>query len=170
MQLKQLITRIRVEGERVNGYNVYVKDNTDEAFIKGVEAEADVKLAKWFQLQGGLAYAYGYNATRNEPLRRIPPFNGRVRATYNKQHWFASAEYWFASKQNRLAQGDKDDNRIPKGGTPGFDVINLYAGYQWKQLQLQAGLQNLFNQDYRTHGSGINGYGRSVWLHIQFMF
>ncbi len=170
MQLKQLITRIRVEGDQVNGYNVYVKDNTDEAFIKGVEAEADVKLTKSLHLQGGLAYAYGHNATRNEPLRRIPPFNGRVRATYNKSAWFAAAEYWFASKQTRLAQGDKDDNRIPKTGTPGFDVMNLYAGYQWKLLQMQAGLQNLFNQDYRTHGSGINGYGRSVWLHIQFMF
>lgn len=170
MQLKQLITRIHVEGEQVNGYNVYIKDNTDEAFIKGIEAETDIKLAKCFQLQAGLAYAYGHNATRNEPLRRIPPFNGRVRATYNKSNWFAAAEYWFASKQTRLAQGDKDDNRIPKTGTPGFNVFNLFAGYQYKQLQLQTGFQNLFNKDYRTHGSGINGYGRSVWLNIQFMF
>ncbi len=30
MQLKQLITRVRVEGEQINGYNVYVKENTDE--------------------------------------------------------------------------------------------------------------------------------------------
>jgi hemoglobin/transferrin/lactoferrin receptor protein len=170
MQLKQLITRIRVEGEQVNGYNVYVKANTDEAYITGVEGEADVKLGKWFQLQGGLAYTYGQNATRDEPLRRIPPLNGRVRATFNKQQWFASAEYWFASKQSRLAQGDKDDNRIPNGGTPGFNVINLYAGYQFKQLQIRTGLQNLFNRDYRTHGSGINGYGRSVWFQLQFMF
>lgn len=170
MQLKQLITRVRVEGEQINGYNVYIKENTDEAFVKGIEADADVQITKSLQLQTGLAYAYGHNVTSKEPLRRIPPFNGRVRVTYNKEQWFASVEYWFAAKQTRLAQGDKDDNRIPNGGTPGFDVINLYTGYQWKQLQLQAGLQNLFNQDYRTHGSGINGYGRSVWLNIQFMF
>ncbi|MEJ8843667.1 TonB-dependent receptor [Lacibacter sp. H375] len=170
MQLKQLITRVLVEGEQINGYNVYVKENTDEAFVKGVEADADIELTKNLELQTGMAYSYGHNVTRKEPLRRIPPFNGRVRATYNKQAWFASAEYWYAAKQTRLAQGDKDDNRIPKTGTPGFNVINLYAGYQWKQLQLQTGLQNLFNQDYRTHGSGINGYGRSVWLHIQLMF
>lgn len=170
MQLKQLITRVRVEGEQINGYNVYVKENTDEAFVKGVEADADIQLTKSLQLQTGMAYAYGHNVTRKEPLRRIPPFNGRVRATYNKQAWFTSVEYWYAAKQTRLAQGDKDDNRIPKTGTPGFNVVNLYAGYKWKQLQLQTGLQNLFNQDYRTHGSGINGYGRSVWLHIQLMF
>jgi hypothetical protein len=25
-------------------------------------------------------------------------------------------------------------------------------------------LLNLFNQDYRFHGSGVNGYGRSAFL------
>ena len=71
-----------------------------------------------------------------------------------------------AAKQTRLAQGDKEDNRIPVGGTPGWNIMNLYAGYEWKRVHLQSGLQNIFNIDYRTHGSGINGYGRSIWLTI----
>ncbi|WP_407523267.1 TonB-dependent receptor [Lacibacter sp. MH-610] len=170
MQLQQLITRVRKQGEQISGYNVYIKENTDRAFIRGAEAEADVELMKGFRLQGGVAHAYGQNKTRNEPLRRIPPFNGRLRSTYTNNKWFAAAEYWFASKQNRLAQGDKDDNRIPQGGTPGFNVFNTVVGYELKQVRVQTGLQNLFNKDYRTHGSGMNGYGRSAWLHIQFMF
>jgi hemoglobin/transferrin/lactoferrin receptor protein len=170
MQLNQLITRVRVQGEQINGYNVYVKENTDRAFIRGAEAEAEIEIINGLKLQSGVAYAYGQNKTRNEPLRRIPPFNGRVRSTYSKNKWFAAAECWFASKQTRLAQGDKEDNRIPQGGTPGFDVWNVIAGYEWKQVRVQTGLQNLFNIDYRTHGSGVNGYGRSAWLHIQFMF
>ncbi len=170
MQLQQLITRVKMEGRQISGYNVYMKENTDRAFIRGAEAEADVELGKGLRLQGGLAYAYGQNKTRNEPLRRIPPFNGRLRSTYTNNKWFAAVEYWFASKQNRLAQGDKDDNRIPPGGTPGFSVFNTLVGYELKKIRVQTGLQNLFNKDYRTHGSGINGYGRSLWLHIQFMF
>lgn len=170
MQLKQLITRVRVPGQTINGYNVYMKENTDDAFIKGIEVDADIELTKGLKLQTGWAYAYGHSITRNEPLRRIPPMNGRVRATYSIKQYFFAAESWFAAKQNRLAQGDKDDNRIPAGGTPGFTVYNMYAGYQLKKIQLQAGLQNLLNADYRTHGSGINGYGRSAWLNIQFMF
>ena len=67
-----------------------------------------------------------------------------------------------AGKQDRLAQGDKDDNRIPTGGTPGFTVLNGYAGYDWKKLSFHIYLTNLFNEDYRTHGSGINGMGRAV--------
>jgi hemoglobin/transferrin/lactoferrin receptor protein len=170
MQLNQLITRVKVDGQIISGYNVYIKENTDHAFIRGAEAEADIELVKGFRFQSGFAYAYGQNKTRNEPLRRIPPFNGRIRSTFSKNKWFAAAETWFASKQNRLAQGDKDDNRIPQGGTPGFTVFNAFGGYEWKQLRVQMGLQNLFNKDYRTHGSGINGFGRSAWLHIQFMF
>jgi hemoglobin/transferrin/lactoferrin receptor protein len=170
MKLNQLITRVRLNEQQINGYNVYVKENTDRAFISGAEAEASVKLTNDLHLQSGVAYTYGQNKTRHEPLRRIPPFSGRARFTYSKHKWFAAAENWFASRQNRLAQGDKEDNRIPTGGTPGFHVVNCYSGYRYKNIHVQTGLQNIFNIDYRTHGSGINGAGRSAWLHIELMF
>ena len=168
MQLKQLITRVKQEGEVINGYNVYKKENTEQAFIRGAEAEMDWQVLKNWNVNAGFAYVFGQNTTKHEPLRRMPPFNGKVLSTYKLNRWFAAAELWFAAKQDRLAQGDKDDNRIPKGGTPGFRVMNLYAGYELKHLKFNTGLQNLFNTDYRTHGSGINGYGRSIWLNIQF--
>ena len=115
-------------------------------------------------IYGGLSYTHGENITKNEPLRRIPPFNARVISTYRKNKLFASAELLLASIQDRLAQGDKDDNRIPKGGTPGWEVMNIYTGYKLYKLQLNMGLQNIFNTDYRTHGSGINGVGRSIFF------
>jgi outer membrane receptor protein involved in Fe transport len=117
-------------------------------------------------LKGNIAHTHGQSLTKNEPLRRIPPFNGRLMSTYNRKKRFASAELLFASKQNRLAQGDKDDNRISKGGTKGWKVLNLYMGYEFGLLKCNLGLQNIFNEDYRTHGSGINGTGRSVLLSI----
>jgi outer membrane receptor protein involved in Fe transport len=76
----------------------------------------------------------------------------------------------FASKQDRLASGDISDNRIPQGGTPGWQVINLFAGYQFASVKLNAGIQNIFNEDYRTHGSGINNVGRSAFLSIDYSF
>jgi len=168
MQLKQLITRVKQEGEVINGYNVYKKENTEQAFIRGAETELDWQILKNWNVNAGFAYVFGQNTTKHEPLRRMPPFNGNILFTYKLNRWFAGAELWFAAKQDRLAQGDKDDNRIPKGGTPGFSVMNLYAGYELKHLKFNTGLQNLLNTDYRTHGSGINGYGRSIWLNIQF--
>ena len=75
----------------------------------------------------------------------------------------------FASKQTRLAQGDKEDNRIGINGTAGWEVFNFYGGYQLPAFQFNMGLQNIFNKDYRTHGSGINGVGRSVWVAVKVL-
>ncbi|MFN2439730.1 MAG: TonB-dependent receptor, partial [Chitinophagaceae bacterium] len=169
-QLSDLITRIKVDGNIINGYQVYQKENIENAFIKGVEAELNWKMNENLDMIGSITYTYGKNKTKSEPLRRIPPLHGRVMSTYRKESWFTAAEFLFAAKQNRLAQGDKEDNRIPAGGTPGWTIINLYAGNKWKCFYFNAGLQNIFNNDYRTHGSGINGVGRSAWLSASINF
>ena len=166
MRLDNIIARVRVDGQVINNYPVYRKENIEKAFIKGLEAEIDYKPIPALQFSAGLAYTYGQNLSKNEPLRRIPPLNGRMMSSYHKNRWFASAEFLFASKQNRLAQGDKEDNRIPAEGTPGWNVLNLFTGYQLRNFRCNLGLQNLFNEDYRYHGSGINGVGRSVWLSL----
>jgi len=167
MQLSDLITRVQVPGQQVGGYNVYTKENSQQSYLKGMEASFDYQFSKSFDIKTGASYAYGQNLTRNEPMRRIPPFNGRILLNYRKLKWMAATEYLFAGKQSRLAQGDKDDNRIPKGGTPGWNIINLYGGYVTAKYCIRMGAQNIFNQDYRTHGSGINGMGRSGWLSMQ---
>jgi hemoglobin/transferrin/lactoferrin receptor protein len=119
-----------------------------------------------------MVYSYKNQITvsKKEPLRRIPPFNGRFVSKWHNKKWFVAAELQFASKQGRLAQGDKDDNRIPVDVTPGWRVLNFFGGYKFSLVQLNAGIQNIFNEDYRTHGSGINAAGRSAWLSINFNF
>jgi len=166
MHLTNLIARIKVEGEMINGYQVYKKENTESAFIKGVETGFNWQLLQRFVLSGGATYTYGQNLSRYEPLRRIPPFNGRLMTTWRTGKWMAATEWQFAARQSRLAQGDKEDNRIPAGGTPGWSVINLYGSYKLDKIQFSTGIQNVMNKDYRTHGSGINGVGRSAWINI----
>lgn len=168
LQLKDLITRVKVDGQMISGYQVYKKENVEESYIRGGELEMDWQVIPGLELTAGASYNYGQNETKKEPLRRVPPFHGRGMVTYRKQQWFGSVEYLFAAKQDRLAQGDKEDNRIPAGGTPGWGVLNIYAGYQLAHFRIGAGLQNLGNKDYRTHGSGINGYGRSAWFQLSY--
>jgi hemoglobin/transferrin/lactoferrin receptor protein len=164
MHLSNLITRIKAGNQIINGYSVYKKENTEAAFIKGMETEFNAEVTQHVYFSTGISYTYGQNLSKQEPLRRIPPFNGRLTGTYKNKKWFTAAEFQFASKQNRLAQGDKDDNRIGINGTAGWQVINIYAGYTLPPIILNIGLQNLLNKDYRTHGSGINGVGRSGWM------
>ncbi len=164
MHLSNIITRVKEEGQIISGYPVYKKENTEAAFIKGLEAEFNAEVIQHVYFSSGVSYTYGQSLSKQEPLRRIPPFNGRLVGTYRNSKSFASAEFQFASKQNRLAQGDKDDNRVGAKGTGGWQVINLYCGYKSGVFNFNIGFQNLFNKDYRTHGSGINAVGRSAWF------
>jgi hemoglobin/transferrin/lactoferrin receptor protein len=162
--LRDLIARVKVPNQVINGYNVYQKENIEKANIKGIEAEFEGLISKELKTYGGISYTYGQNITKNEPMRRIPPLNGRFGLEYRKSNFFVRPELLFASKQDRLAQGDKDDNRIGKNGTAAWQIVNLYGGYEYKWLNINLSAQNLTNKDYRTHGSGINGVGRSLWL------
>ena len=170
MNLNQLITRVKVEDEFIDGYQVYKKENAGEAFIAGCEAAFLWKVVEKLDLNGSFSYTYGQNKTNDEPLRRIPPFNGKVSAVYNLNNFFVSGEFLFATLQDRLSEGDKSDNRIPEEGTPGWKVINFFTGYELPFVKVKIGVENLLNEDYRTHGSGINGVGRSAWIMLNFNF
>lgn len=170
MDLNQLITRTKVVGDSIDGYQVYKKENVGEAYITGAEAAFLWKIVPGLDLNSSISCTYGQNVTNDEPLRRVPPFNGKVAATYSLNKFFVSGELLFAGTQDRLAGGDISDNRIPEGGTPGWEVVNLFAGYQLAFVKMKVGLENLLNEDYRTHGSGINGVGRSAWIMLNFSF
>lgn len=170
MHLTNIINRVQVPGQQINGYNVYVKENNQESFIRGLEYDIQVSLSKKLILSSNGAYSFGQNTSRAEPMRRIPPMNGRTFLQWKQPSIAYTLEYLYASAQNRLAQGDKDDNRIPKGGTPGWGIVNIHAATQLWGIQLSIGLTNLLNTDYRMHGSGINGMGRNLYISAQFRF
>jgi outer membrane receptor protein involved in Fe transport len=152
----------------IDGEKVYKKENISKSNISGIEFESGIKIDPHFSFINNITWTYGKNLENDEPMRRIPPLNGKLALQYSNSKFFAETEYLFAAKQERLSQGDIDYHRIPKGGTPGWNIVNLKVGYSWKIISLNAGLQNIFNQAYRLHGSGIDGFGRSFWMTIQF--
>ncbi|MEY4739175.1 MAG: hypothetical protein RLZZ05_559, partial [Bacteroidota bacterium] len=156
-----LITRVAT-GAAMNGYQVYKKINVDRGYIKGWETQFGYKLFKGLNIYGNATSLFGQSITRNQPLRRIPPFNARLGGDFTTSQWTAGLTFDHASPQRRLDAGDKADNRIPAGGTPGFNLLNLYSGYQHKSLTFRLYWNNIFNTDFRTHGSGINGMGSAV--------
>jgi len=168
-RLSDLINRIQTS-QVIDGYKVYIKENTDIAVIKGIEGFAEFQASPNLFFDFFASYNHGDNISKAEPLRRIPPFNGIFSMKYKIKRFYMKGELAWADKQDRLAQGDKADNRIPSGGTPGWQVLNLYSGYSLKNTHLRLTAQNLFNTDYRTHGSGINSVGRSLWTSISFDF
>ena len=167
--LFNLIDRIRSTyngSEYYEGQRVYKKQNVDKAYIHGCEADFELQAHAQIVLSGNLVYTFGQKTSTDEPMRRIPPLNGQAAL-----RWQSASRFWaemrvlFADKQDRLAQGDIDDHRIAKGGTPGWQIVNLNGGYSFgPHFELIFGLQNVFDKAYRIHSSGVDGYGRSFWL------
>ncbi len=173
--LDQLIDRVRgsFDGSPMVGNQpVYQKANVGSAFIRGVEADGEFGLTSSLTASGNLTYTYGQATSGNEPMRRIPPLNGliAIRAALTGGSWLEGA-LRFAARQDRLASGDIADHRIPRGGTPGWTVFTISAGHRLGQrFELVGSAQNLFDAAYRTHGSGIDGYGRSLWVGLHAAF
>ena len=168
LNLNDIITRQKVTGSIINGYQVYSKQNSDASYIKGFETNLAMQLNQQFKWSSNLTYTYGQNETKNEPMRRIPPLFGQQELVWKKNNTQILVQHVFAGKQDRLAQGDKDDNRIGKNGTPNWNVFNISLNQQFKNIFIQLGGINLLNEKYKTHGSGIYAMGRTYSLLIQF--
>jgi len=168
MNLKDVIARIIVEGQVVNGYNVYTKKNIETSYIKGTEISVSHQLSNHFTFQTNATYTYGQNVTNNEPMRRIPPFFGQNTLSWHSKNKTVALRHQFAGKQTRLAKGDIDDNRIGVFGTAQWNTIQIDAGIKWKHIALHASAINILNQKYKTHGSGVYGMGRSFGVSINW--
>ncbi len=170
MKLKDIIARLLVDGKVINGYNVYNKKNIESSYINGAEVNYTYLLSKFLTWYTNATYTYGQNVTKNEPMRRIPPLFGQNQISFVKKNKSLAITHQYAGKQDRLAQGDKDDNRIGKSGTPGWNIFNIDAGWQVKNISLNTSLINISNIQYKTHGSGVYAMGRAVNFSFKIEF
>ncbi|HSK11226.1 MAG TPA: TonB-dependent receptor, partial [Vicinamibacterales bacterium] len=150
----------------LEGQRVYQKANVARAFVRGAEAEAEVRIGRALRAAGWVSYTYGHQPSIDQPMRRIPPANGLL-----SLRWDAPGSTWVegqwrvAGAQRRLAAGDIADHRIGPDGTDGWHTLDLYAGRRFgARLRLSVGLVNLLDEAYRIHGSGIDAVGRSAWV------
>jgi iron complex outermembrane receptor protein/hemoglobin/transferrin/lactoferrin receptor protein len=168
----------------VNSWNRFQLVNADEpSEVLGTELEALARFPGGFSLRATLAYAYGEGPNPGDPptdpgiawdprvpLSRIPPLNGTVELLWR---WravglYAGAALRWAATQDRLAISDQSDARIPLGGTPGYVVLDLRAGYRLERnLLLSLVFENVTDAAYRVHGSSINGPGRGLLLTLE---
>jgi TonB-dependent heme/hemoglobin receptor len=157
---EELIDRVEVEP------GVEQRQNIGSAWIHGIEAGLSHDFDDHWSLSGTLSWTEGEDKETHQPLRRIPPMNGSFRARYNQNYrlWY-ELESLFARRQDRLSNGDIRDARIPEGGTPGYAIWSLKAGYnRTPGEQLLVTLENITDKEYKTHGSGLYAPGRSIIL------
>lgn len=157
---RDLITRVAVAP------NVRQRQNLRRARIDGVEASLRYLLGTGWALRGAVAYARGNDEDTNESLQRIPPLTGSVHLRYQAGPgaWYGVSSV-FARRQDRLSPEDRTDPRIPIGGTPGYVIFNLAAGFRPAAGQeVILSLENIGNTKYKTHGSAVFGPGTNLVL------
>lgn len=148
------------------------------AILRGFDGAIRLFLPAGFGLRTTLAYAWGEGQNpvpggvpTRIPLSRVPPLNGTAEVSWRRAGVYLAAGLRWARMQDRLAISDQSDQRIPLGGTPGFAVVDLRAGYRWTPYFLVAGvLENLGDAPYRYHGSSVNGPGRSFNMLLELGF
>jgi hemoglobin/transferrin/lactoferrin receptor protein len=147
--------------------------NASEAYVYGFELEGMWRFHPQWTLSGFAAWQDGRvespdflvgGTVKDKPMNRLLPLSGSLAL-----RWTApSSRYWIegrilaAGEEDRITAVDQaaDDQRIPTGGTPGYVVASLNAGFKVNEhLDLTCGVQNIADDDYRNHGSGQNEPG-----------
>jgi len=114
-----------------------------------------------------MTYTYGQNITREEPIDGIPPIFGYFGLHSAFSRIDIESFIRFSTKQNRLSADDKDDLRIPPGGSPGWYTVNLRGQFNLSpDIKCTVALENIRDYNYRVHGSGINAPGRNLIVSI----
>lgn len=151
------------------GQPVFTQSNVGQALVAGIEAQVQAILSPQLSLHTQWTYTYGQTVEdQPQPLRRVPPLFGKVNLRYQLQAFYFVGEVMAAGAQTQLSERDIRDPRIPDGGTLAWTILNAYLGYEFEPFTLALRTENITNQAYRYHGSSVDGYGRSVWLTVQF--
>jgi hemoglobin/transferrin/lactoferrin receptor protein len=166
--VNDLITSVAL----VNGGKDTIATNASEGYVYGVELEGAWRFHPQWTLSGFTAWQDGRvespdylgGPVDDKPMSRLLPLTGSLALRWTE----SSGKYWVegrllgATTEDRISAVDQaaDAQRIPTGGTPGYLVASLRAGWKVNEsLDLTCGIENLTDEDYRNHGSGQNEAG-----------
>ncbi len=157
------------------------KKNAGDGFVQGVEASISQAIGdEWTVLLRGSwqeGEVDGYPTSdpdqQRDYISRLMPLTGRIAVRYQP----VDTDYWLealvdaAEKADKLSERDiADTQRIPPGGTPGYAVATIRGGFAFGSLDCSLAVENIFDEDYRIHGSGVNEPGRNFVVSVGSTF
>ena len=152
------------------------KDNIGDGHAWGLEASAAWRFSSAWTVYGNAGWMdsevkefdAASGALVDSPLSRQSPFHSLLglRLEPRTSRGWLSFEWEYAAKADQLSLRDKSDTRrIPPGGTPSWNVVNLRGGIEFGTgSSVTLAIENLFDRNYRIHGSGQNETGINLVL------
>lgn len=170
-------------GQIVDGDIEVSKRNSASGYVQGIELAAQWDFSAQWCTRVNLSWQEGrldtfpsLNARTNarEALSRVMPLTAHWRLDWRSadlRSWW-SAGMTVSDSARHLSAADRfDTERIPPGGTPAYVLLGLHGGHTLTpHITLQAALDNILDEAYRTHGSGTNeaGLGATIGLTVTF--
>lgn len=163
-------------GQIIDGNMEVTKLNSGEGYVQGIELLERIVLtaalsvwlsASWMDTNIE-AYPTSTAAAEDTYVSRTMPLTAQTGI-----RWQATGKpLWFelladaATKATQLSPDDeRDTQRIPPGGTPGYIIPTIRGGTLISDfLELSIAVENILDEDYRNHGSGVNEPGRNLVL------
>lgn len=169
-------------GRVIDGLDEVTKKNSGDGYVQGVEWLNTVTFTKnwssWLSaswMEGEVdAYPTSAPEKKRDYISRLMPPTAQVgvRAQTDRAKYWVEGVCDAAEKADKLSADDqRDTQRIPPGGTPGYAVLGIRVGSQvTSALTLTLAVENILDEDYRIHGSGCNEPGRNFILSGRYRF
>ncbi|HET56629.1 MAG TPA: TonB-dependent receptor [Ignavibacteria bacterium] len=149
--------------------SLYRTQNIGEAELYGFELSAEVNPYKKIAMYANTSYVRGKDIGNSTDLAEIPPLNGVIGIKSPISNLFnIDVNLRYSAEQNKVALGEKT--------SAGYGVVNLYANsfpinIGIIDIQLFAGIENIFDKAYRNHLSTFRGLvalepGRNIFAKI----
>lgn len=179
--IKDQITRFPTGNLDEDGNFEISKANVSSGYVYGIEANLTWHLTDCIQFYTLIGWQEGKidivptseQRVEKDYLSRLLPITAQAGLRMDvADDWWLEAQWLIAEKADKVSVRDAaDTQRIPPGGTPGYGIIHLRSLYQFSNhLQLTMGIENLFDKDYRVHGSGQNEVGRNLFASLIWQF
>lgn len=179
MWIDDQITRYRT-GNFIDGDPEVKRINSGDGYVQGIEAGTTWMFAPGWTAFGTIAWSEGEvdqfdgGTIRRYPLSRIQPLTAQLGLRWESANgkWWTEGVVTIVARQDQLSLSDTNDTqRIPPGGTPGYTVGSVRAGWRpCRNFNLYAACENISDENYRIHGSGINEPGRNFVIGTKFSF
>ncbi|MGE3965128.1 MAG: TonB-dependent receptor [Planctomycetota bacterium] len=160
---------------------IFEKVNSGDGWVQGIELEGAWRFHRQWSVFGNVTWMDGKvdfidasNQKVEDTITRLMPTTGQIGVRWEctcDDLWIEGLAR-MADEQDHLSVTDAaDTSRIPPGGTPGYAIFSLRAGLELNdRTTVRGAIENIFDTDYRVHGSGVNESGRSLNVSIEFRF
>lgn len=155
---------------------VLAPQNKRKAHLIGFSSGLEADLADQVAVYASVAFTRGRieGKSENTPLDHIPPMYGRSGLRWHTERANIEGFMLFNGKkalEDYNLEGEDNLQYAPAEGLPAWVTLNFRGGYRFgKYLNLQAGVDNLLDVQYRLFASGINAPGRNIWVALRTSF